>query len=167
MSVVMRALEYIARFLAFALIRLCGWIPLVFLVVYLILGRIYGFGMANTSAFMIVMAVGFLLATIAAARGYYIRNPYGKSETGKKQRSKYITDQAVAEKAGGAPQINAAPEVASIPRTVDEPGAKQEFTPRLYKTRSDPNVIIAEFPDRYEYYKKTPLGVVYLETEYK
>ncbi len=44
---------------------------------------------------------------------------------------------------------------------------KREETPRIYRTRKDPNILIYDYSDRVEFYRKTESGLNYLYTERK
>lgn len=170
-DILKKSIEYFTRGLAFLLIRLFLWIPLLFVVCFFVSGLIFEFTLKDNLGYFLLGA-GVSAALSAALAVYsFIKRPKRKKKTLKAQRSSYLTEDAhvYADKTRGvSEQFAAAPSREPVyQETVDERPQIDPETPLLYRTYSDPTIIIAEFPDRYEYYKKTPLGVIFIDSERK
>lgn len=169
-DILKKSIEFFTRLLAFLLVRLFLWIPLLFIVGFFTAGAIMEFTVKEQLVLFLVGLSFSAIMSAALAVHSFIKRPK-KNKTLKEQRSSYLTEDAHvhADKTRGvSEQFAAVPAREPVyQETVDERPQIDPDVPLLYRTYSDPSIIIAEFPDRYEYYKKTPLGVIFIDSERK
>lgn len=85
------------------------------------------------------------------------------------KKSKKLEDKA---ERGNVQTVRVKSENAEIPETKEEiekpePTVIQNDQPKYYKVAQNPNYIMAEYPDRYELFKKTANGLVKVRTDLK
>lgn len=87
----------------------------------------------------------------------------------KKETSEFKQDAAVPDKYEGSEDVE--PETVQEQLMMFEPPKKTEppkpVYPRYLRTKRDPNIVLVEYEDRLEIYRKTINGIQYIETEYK
>ena len=64
-----------------------------------------------------------------------------------------------------APEIDQTPSIPDLKSYSNNYDVAIEEPARLYRTRKDPSLFIAEYPDRLEYYRKTSNGMVLVSVE--
>lgn len=64
-----------------------------------------------------------------------------------------------------APIATETPHVEPVPVYIAQP--TESNVPKYFKVRQNPNYIMAEYPDRYELYLKTPQGLKKIRVDYK
>ena len=167
LSLIVRALTAVARVAAFLLAKLYLWIPAIYGLSFLIASFAVPFALGDYSKWI---TSGIVLCCVLSGLlviNRYILMPVQKSRAGRPERGAYIEPKPEPAPAAKPRHKKYLPPPEPVGGDLQTAPQYAEESPAFFRTRRDPTLYVAEYPDKLDFYRKVNGQYVFLASEPK